>query len=74
MYQLLLFVKINISLLDAPFPYNFLESSSSKCRFKIENEEQFEKHYRAMSVKIVTWAYVSYRALKYSTLNCIINC
>ena len=25
-----------------------------------------------MSVKIVTWVYVSYRALKYITLNCII--
>ena len=26
-----------------------------------------------MSVKIVTWVYISYRALKYITLNCIIN-
>ena len=26
-----------------------------------------------MSVKIVTWVYVSYRVLKYITLNCIIN-
>ena len=38
-----------------------------------ENEEQFEKHYRAISVKIVTWVCVSYRALKYITLDCIIN-
>ena len=41
-----------------PYPYNFIESSSPKCRLKIENEEQFEKHYRAMSVKIVTWVCV----------------
>ena len=40
---------------------------------KIENEEQFEKHYRAMSLKIVSWVYVPYRALKHITLNCIIN-
>ena len=26
-----------------------------------------------MSVKIVTWVYVSYRALKFITLNCIVN-
>ena len=39
----------------------------------MENEKQFEKHYHAMSVKIVTCVYVSYRALKYTTLNCIIN-
>ena len=39
----------------------------------MDNEVQFEKHYCAMSVKIVTWVYVSYHALKYITLNCIIN-
>ena len=39
----------------------------------MENEEQFEKQYCAMSVKIVMWVYVSYRAFKYITLNCIIN-
>ena len=49
-------------------PYDFLESTTSKCRSNIENEEQFEKHYRAMSVKIVTWAYVSYRGLTLSLL------
>ena len=32
----------------------------------MENEEQFERHYRAMSVKIVTWVYVSHRALTLS--------
>ena len=53
---------------------NFLESLSWwKCRLKIEIEEQFEKHCRATSVKIVKWAYVSSRVLKYITLNCIIN-
>ena len=26
-----------------------------------------------MSVKIVAWVYVSYRALKFITLNCIVN-
>ena len=39
----------------------------------MENEEQFGKHYGAMSVKIVMWVYVSYRALKYVTHDFIIN-